>query len=325
MWNTDLTLDSNKLLNDLSNAVLLRSDLHTAFDERKFVFFPKSEEGGFVVHMLEPTPELGQLFHNVHVQPLWQCNARFLYARFAWAIFPSLAGFLSKPNAARRLIFVKADDTHIEWVEEEVIGMEKWRARVSASRNCSPRKRQRAAELDDLGIVETIERSEAPPGGCKRRRQTSNKIPSPGLSSSSGIEPGADSEPKKNPGSNDSPQRGPQNQNLVPAWVVATPSLSNDEFSDEDPVRAAAELEEDLALQRTHIPNFHCLEKHQEPPGWYPGWRSVERLKRRWINRSQPAGYDSNRDFKGKSPREGNRHDRVGIWTDWGVEVREDG
>jgi hypothetical protein len=35
VWNTDLTLDPENLLRDLSNAVLLRSDIHTAFDQRK--------------------------------------------------------------------------------------------------------------------------------------------------------------------------------------------------------------------------------------------------------------------------------------------------
>ena len=63
VWNNDLTLDPDNLLRDLSNAVLLRSDIHTAFDQRKFVFFPKDPEG-FVLYMLEPTSDIGQLYHN---------------------------------------------------------------------------------------------------------------------------------------------------------------------------------------------------------------------------------------------------------------------
>jgi len=89
MWSTDLTSDPNNLLNDLSNVILLRSDLHTAFDDRKFVLYPKADDG-YVVHMLEPTPDIGQLYHNVKTHPLLQCNPRFLYARFAWALFPLL-------------------------------------------------------------------------------------------------------------------------------------------------------------------------------------------------------------------------------------------
>lgn len=146
MWNTDLTLDPENLLNDLSNVILLLSDLHAAFDERKFVFYPKSDNG-FVVHMLEPTPDIAQLYHNVHVQSPLLCNARFLYARLAWAIFPSLSGFLSKPGVSRYLQVVRFTLQRPEWVEEEVMGSEKLRAKVSASRSRSPKKR-RAAEGD---------------------------------------------------------------------------------------------------------------------------------------------------------------------------------
>jgi hypothetical protein len=88
-WNTDLTLDSDNLLRDLSNAVLLRSDTHTAFDQRKFVFFPK-DSAGFVLHLLEPTADIGQLYHNTRLN-ISQCSLEFLFARFAWSIFPSLS------------------------------------------------------------------------------------------------------------------------------------------------------------------------------------------------------------------------------------------
>jgi hypothetical protein len=164
MWNTDLTLDPDSLLNDLSNVILLRSDLHTAFDERKFVFYPKSDDG-FVVHMLEPTPDLGQLYHNVHVQRPLQCNVRFLYARLAWALFPSLSGFLSKPGVSRYLQIVKFTLQRPEWVEEEVTDSGKLRAKVSASRSRSPKKR-RAAEEDRC---DKIQRDELFPDWKKRR------------------------------------------------------------------------------------------------------------------------------------------------------------
>ncbi|CZR64040.1 uncharacterized protein PAC_13937 [Phialocephala subalpina] len=75
-WNTDLTLDPDNLLRDFSNAVLLRSDMHTAFDQRKFVFFPKDSEG-FVLHMLEPTSDIGLLYHNTRLN-IPQCSLEFL-------------------------------------------------------------------------------------------------------------------------------------------------------------------------------------------------------------------------------------------------------
>jgi hypothetical protein len=113
MWNTDLTLDPDNLLNDLNNVILLRPDLHAAFDDRKFILYPKADDG-YVVHILEPTPDIGQLYHNVKTHPLLLCNPRFLYARFAWALFPSLTGFLSKPGVSRYLVLVKKSERGVE-------------------------------------------------------------------------------------------------------------------------------------------------------------------------------------------------------------------
>jgi hypothetical protein len=42
----------------------LRSGLHTAFNDRKCTLYPRADDG-YVVHMLEPTPDIGQLYHNV--------------------------------------------------------------------------------------------------------------------------------------------------------------------------------------------------------------------------------------------------------------------
>lgn len=58
IWNTDLTLDPDNLLNDLSNVILLRSDLHAAFNDRKFVLYLKADNG-YVIYMLKPTPDIG--------------------------------------------------------------------------------------------------------------------------------------------------------------------------------------------------------------------------------------------------------------------------
>lgn len=146
MWNNDLTLDPDNLLRDLSNAVLLRSDMHTAFDQRKFVFFPKGPEN-FVVHMLEPTTDIGQLYHNTHVS-IPQCGLEFLYSSFAWSIFPSLSGFLSRPGRSRLVVRTKAGTG--ERVIEEVTNAILLARRATASRSTSPTKRSRAvAELDN--------------------------------------------------------------------------------------------------------------------------------------------------------------------------------
>ncbi|TAQ89904.1 hypothetical protein B7494_g1778 [Chlorociboria aeruginascens] len=141
MWNTDLTLNPDNLLRDLSNVVLLRSDMHTAFDQRKFVFFPKDPQG-FVLHMLEPTSDIGQLYHNTRLN-IPQCSLEFLFARFAWSIFPSLSGFLSRPAKSRLVVRVEADTGRR--VEEEVRDPIVLVKKATASCSNSPIKRSRVA------------------------------------------------------------------------------------------------------------------------------------------------------------------------------------
>lgn len=102
-WNINTALDPDNLLNDMSNLLLLRSDLHKAFDDRIFVFFPKADDG-FVVHFLKQTTDLGEIHHNSYLHPIPACSPRLLYVRFAWAIFPCLSGFLAKPHTSRLVI-----------------------------------------------------------------------------------------------------------------------------------------------------------------------------------------------------------------------------
>jgi len=142
VYNVDLTLDSDNLLNDLSNLVLLRSDVHAGFDERKFVFYPKGQTS-FVVHILEPSPDLAQLYHNVEVQMPFNCHPNFLYAHLAWAIFPSLAGFWSKPGVKRAVLTCKETEDGRELVEQEVMITPEFQAKIISSRSRSPKKRQR--------------------------------------------------------------------------------------------------------------------------------------------------------------------------------------
>ncbi len=153
-WNTDLTLDPDNLLRDLSNAVLLRSDMHLAFDQRKFVFFPKDSDG-FVLHMLEPTSDIGKLYHNTRVN-IPHCSLEFLFARFAWSMFPSLSGFLSRPARSRLVVRINANG---ERIVEEVTNPFILGRKVTASRSNSPTKRSRIAANLDEGIEYSSKRS----------------------------------------------------------------------------------------------------------------------------------------------------------------------
>ena len=53
-------------IDDVLNAISLRHDLHRDFVE--FVCVPKSTQAMFV-HVLQPTHELGRLYHDVQTDP----------------------------------------------------------------------------------------------------------------------------------------------------------------------------------------------------------------------------------------------------------------
>jgi len=246
VWNTDLTLDPDNLTNDLSNVVLLRSDLHTAFDNRKFVFYPKSSEG-FVTHMLEPSPDLTQLYHNRLLHPLLQCNPRFLYARFAWAIFPSLSGFFSKPGIPKIVFMLKATGDRVEWTEQEVTRPEELRPKIASSRSRSPKKRQRATEepSDEADEVMHETHRDCKKACTRRVSRTPTTISVPWSEQEEFLQHDSNGVPKE---------------------------VSEDE-------RARLELHEDMQLLQERVQ----LVPGQEPPAWYPGWRQAERRKRKWL------------------------------------------
>jgi hypothetical protein len=92
-------------LDDTANALLLRADLHIAFDKPRIAFVPKPvTDGGMrlVAHLLEYSPELEHLYHNREVHPT-AVGVDMLYARFAWSVFTLLDAFL-ECKIARRLI-----------------------------------------------------------------------------------------------------------------------------------------------------------------------------------------------------------------------------
>jgi hypothetical protein len=265
-WNRDFSLSPDNLWNDLGNVILLRSDIHTVFDERKFVLFPKSDKG-FVVHMLEPTPDLAQLYHNVEVHPLMQCSPQFIFARFAWAIFPSLSTFISKPGVSRYLRILKTFSTGAAYVEEEISGTEKLRAKVSASRSRSPKKRQRAAEQQNNDTEDATSSSR------KKRRRVSKSSSDPSLKT-----PREDLE------------------SMIPrAFWTADQRLKYTKMELPEEQLAEVELEEDLDFQRKSLPHFAEDGSLQGPPAWYPGWRRIQRLKDKWRAETRPPDFTDER------------------------------
>ncbi|KAJ9634922.1 hypothetical protein H2199_008786 [Coniosporium tulheliwenetii] len=66
-------------IDDSSNALLLRSDIHWAFDQRRIVFVPKSSR--LVAHVMSPVAELVRLYHNVQLHPLKGVPLEYLFTR----------------------------------------------------------------------------------------------------------------------------------------------------------------------------------------------------------------------------------------------------
>lgn len=79
-------------IDDLANAVLLRSDLRDALDDAAFVFAPKPDAEGvqrLVVHVLGPSasPQMHALYHNRQLRAAMRACVPAAFARFAWTVF----------------------------------------------------------------------------------------------------------------------------------------------------------------------------------------------------------------------------------------------
>ena len=61
--NADTELDANNRLNAVSNLLLLRSGLHSTFNDRTFVFFPETING-YAIHTPQSTSDVGILYYN---------------------------------------------------------------------------------------------------------------------------------------------------------------------------------------------------------------------------------------------------------------------
>lgn len=97
----DYRRSGTRAIDDINNALLLRSDLQRAFDQVKFVFVPKlggvekdDSSVSLVTHLLVKSSELGKLYHNTELYSIIGVAPEFLLTRFALAIFPYLEVFL---------------------------------------------------------------------------------------------------------------------------------------------------------------------------------------------------------------------------------------
>ncbi|OAA35634.1 hypothetical protein BBO_08663 [Beauveria brongniartii RCEF 3172] len=137
------TLATAGLTNDARNAILLCSNIHSTFNQRRFVFVPK--HGSWVIHVLSGMSgdELVDVYHNAQPQQLSGIAVEYLFARFAWTVLSS--GMFLHTGVPRRLITLRQEDG-VSGVSE--VSGEECRTMFapnfgSKSRNHSPRKRVR--------------------------------------------------------------------------------------------------------------------------------------------------------------------------------------
>jgi len=132
------------------NALLLRSDIHTVFDQRLFAITLKpllaATNGlvtyGLAVHLFSPglSEQFVKLYHRVAIQPLHGVAPEYLFARFAWTVFAYSAQFLQQ-GVTRVLYIVRDGETTSE---HEVNGDQCTQLYLSRkSRSFSPSKRRR--------------------------------------------------------------------------------------------------------------------------------------------------------------------------------------
>ncbi|KAI4278547.1 MAG: hypothetical protein L6R35_006087 [Caloplaca aegaea] len=163
----DLNRGGRQGINDPSNIMLLRTDLHRAWDKMQFVHTPKRSSTGrleFVSHVLVYSKELGDLYHNARLHRLGVAR-ECLFARFAWTIFPLLSGFLQQGHD-RYLLRANSDTSELVSADECFRCGDSWKpANQRTSRPPSPAKRPRA----DAGIDEELEDDGGPAAKCARQ------------------------------------------------------------------------------------------------------------------------------------------------------------
>ncbi|KAK3216213.1 hypothetical protein GRF29_8g2618833 [Pseudopithomyces chartarum] len=136
-------------VDDAQNAILLRSDVHTIFDQKRFGVVPKSS--ALLVHIMAPgsSLELTRLYHNVPLQPLVGVAIQYILARFAWTIFAHSMNFIQQ--GLKRTLCIHVGDGEISTKDFSGEQCRQLFTPGSKSRSQSPRKRQRDTFVEPPG------------------------------------------------------------------------------------------------------------------------------------------------------------------------------
>ncbi len=174
-----------------ANLLLLRKDIHHAYDHFKWTMAPKSSKWCCIY--IDSAQELGALYHNVEVRPLHGVSSEYLLAGFANAIFYLLYPFLNN-NASKRLVGQSVgtqDPTGTEvsgiWCSERFPIPGSRNRTASPPKNRSPKRKHAQDNMgechedhptcDDNFSTSTLHNSTAPLVSSRKRRKVSSATP----------------------------------------------------------------------------------------------------------------------------------------------------
>lgn len=160
-------------INTPRNAIALRSDVHTLFDNKRFAIAPKQSSQGALswsVHVLIPGqhPQMIQLYHNVTMQPFAGIAVENILARFAWAIFESIQIFISQGTSRTLSVYDGSGRKTVELKGKQM--QAHLRQHYARSRSSSSQKKSSSPAKRSIEEVTEDEADEVPRGRQKRRR-----------------------------------------------------------------------------------------------------------------------------------------------------------
>ncbi|CCG82270.1 protein of unknown function [Taphrina deformans PYCC 5710] len=145
-YNDREDLSGDAITDDVANSLLMRTDIHRAFDQARFCIVPK--EGRWVAHFLEKTVHLASQYHNRPLPVPSNVAPQFFLARLAWAIFPRIKNFFE--TGVPRLVRVQEKQPETgEYTEtDRMMGKHDMAALLSTGRGRSSSPRKRVAPQD---------------------------------------------------------------------------------------------------------------------------------------------------------------------------------
>jgi len=140
------TPEGQNVIDKPENLILLRQDLHFAWDRTNFSLLPKEDGDGIwkwtlYAHTFS-VGELHSLYHNRILYSVRGVSRHSLFARFAWDIFPRVRNFLSAGVGQRLKTSQGIQDFSAEETRSLCEGQGKNRS-FSPRKSGSPSKRTR--------------------------------------------------------------------------------------------------------------------------------------------------------------------------------------